>query len=398
MAILLTNPTTIDSGGYTSDGTGWGMSIWLKFDPEAGGSGNSQMIGAFPGGQNTHIYINPAGYIEMRAHGYTHWIDPELMKSNSGISPQIFIKPDTLYNIIYLTFPAATSGNTDFEIYVNGKLAAYSKDNNASYYPGTPSYREIGNSTGISPVSFGDFAIWSTDIRGIVKEIYNGGSIRDWRLLSIKPSHYWRIGESEGLDQVEDLGSVGGRPFVYTGEPVTFKKKFHPRRKRKPKIKLSGGDTIEVPVGSDYTEPGVFQEGGVLGRKALYDVTVTGTVDTSTEGSYELTYSFVDKYGNTITKTRTVIVAAQDPNRAAVAGDTIISKSDSASLATSISNYGGTWSFSGSTGFPTGETAVIIEVIPPPSSGAPMYKVNYQGNTRYISEDYRFRYNYIELV
>jgi hypothetical protein len=133
---------------------------------------------------------------------------------------------------------------------------------------------------------------------------------------------------------------------------------------QKPVIILNGDSSIELNIGETYTEAGATWSDNYDGTGAVTDI------------SYP----------------------AGDPNREAVAGDTIISKSDNTILATSIFNYGGSWASSGSTGFPTGETAVIIEVIPPPSSGAAMYKVDYNGLTRYISEAYRFSYNYIELV
>jgi hypothetical protein len=61
----------------------------------------------------------------------------------------------------------------------------------------------------------------------------------------------------------------------------------------------SGTDTVEQ--GSTWTDAGATSDGGET-------VTVSGTVDTNTTGTYTITYTATDAAGNTGTATRTVTV------------------------------------------------------------------------------------------
>ena len=119
--------------------------------------------------------------------------------------------------------------------------------------------------------------------------------------------------------------------------------------------------------------------------------TTTSSTTTSSTTTEEPTTSTSTTTGEPTT--------TQDPNREAVAGDTIISTSDQAYMNSSITNYGGSWSGNGTIyNFPIGATAEIIEILQPESSGYPMYKVNYNGSIRYISEALRFQYGWLELL
>lgn len=74
-----------------------------------------------------------------------------------------------------------------------------------------------------------------------------------------------------------------------------------------PVLELLGGESVTVMKGAAYQDPGYTAldncDGDLTGS-----VTVTGNVDTSKLGSYELTYTVTDSYGNTDTKVRTVKV------------------------------------------------------------------------------------------
>ena len=74
-----------------------------------------------------------------------------------------------------------------------------------------------------------------------------------------------------------------------------------------PAISLAGSAEISVAEGGSYAEPGYSAshelEGDITDR-----VKVSGSVDTSTPGSYTLTYTVKDSYGHTATATRTVTV------------------------------------------------------------------------------------------
>ncbi|WP_299876206.1 DUF5011 domain-containing protein [uncultured Cocleimonas sp.] len=79
-----------------------------------------------------------------------------------------------------------------------------------------------------------------------------------------------------------------------------------------PVITLIGVNEVSITVGDSYSDAGATAEDNVDENVI---VTSTGTIDTSTAGSYIITYSAVDLAGNNATAvTRTVIVEAEDIN------------------------------------------------------------------------------------
>lgn len=76
----------------------------------------------------------------------------------------------------------------------------------------------------------------------------------------------------------------------------------------KPVITLNGDATVELTVGDAYVDAGATATDDIDGS---INVTTTGSVDTTTAGTYILTYNATDAAGNVAdTLTRTVIVAA----------------------------------------------------------------------------------------
>ena len=77
-----------------------------------------------------------------------------------------------------------------------------------------------------------------------------------------------------------------------------------------PILTLQGDENITLTVGDQYQEPGYTAsdncEGDVTGR-----VTVSGSVNTYRAGTYKLTYTVQDSFGNTASATRTVKVKAK---------------------------------------------------------------------------------------
>jgi len=74
-----------------------------------------------------------------------------------------------------------------------------------------------------------------------------------------------------------------------------------------PELELFGGAAITREAGQAWAEPGVAAHDARDGNLTAY-VTVTGTVDVNSTGTYVLTYSVADAAGNTDSKTRTVTV------------------------------------------------------------------------------------------
>ena len=76
----------------------------------------------------------------------------------------------------------------------------------------------------------------------------------------------------------------------------------------KPNITLIGSSTMTVNLNDKFKDPGASASDKIDGD--LTDkVEVTGTVDTTKEGTYVLTYKVSDKAGNSSSKKRTVIVS-----------------------------------------------------------------------------------------
>ena len=70
-------------------------------------------------------------------------------------------------------------------------------------------------------------------------------------------------------------------------------------------------DTI-IPVNSTFNDPGILSVSDDKDLLTEQDVTVTGTVDTTQVGVYNLTYSVTDSDNNTTTVTRTVAVGNEE--------------------------------------------------------------------------------------
>ncbi|MDC0643936.1 DUF5011 domain-containing protein, partial [Flavobacteriaceae bacterium] len=80
-----------------------------------------------------------------------------------------------------------------------------------------------------------------------------------------------------------------------------------------PTITLTGSSTITLLVGDTYTEDGCIATDEVDGDLSSSIIT-TGTVDTSTVGTYTLVYSVTDAGNNTASVTRTIAVKTPPDN------------------------------------------------------------------------------------
>ena len=85
------------------------------------------------------------------------------------------------------------------------------------------------------------------------------------------------------------------------------------RDEQAPKMYLRGYSTIYVPVGGRFRDPGCSATDDVDGDLSSA-VTCSGGVDTSSTGTYTLTYHVKDKGGNNAEVSRTVKVYSYTPN------------------------------------------------------------------------------------
>lgn len=80
-----------------------------------------------------------------------------------------------------------------------------------------------------------------------------------------------------------------------------------------PVITLTGGN-VSIAQGSSWSEPGYSAIDNADGDISVTGVVVTGSVDTSIEGNYVLTYTATDAAGNSSSTTRTVTVTPFVPS------------------------------------------------------------------------------------
>ena len=92
-------------------------------------------------------------------------------------------------------------------------------------------------------------------------------------------------------------------------QPYGFRVGFQPVQPdtANPELELFGGASVTREAGQAWAEPGAAGHDARDGNLTA-SVTVTGTVDMNTTGTYILTYSVADAAGNTATANRTVTV------------------------------------------------------------------------------------------
>jgi len=143
---------------------------------------------------------------------------------------------------------------------------------------------------------------------------------------------------------VDDNDSTGGNTVVDTIPPV---------------ITLNGEATMTLAQGAVYSEPGATALDAVDGNVS---VAIAGTVDTSTVGTYTITYTAKDRAGNEAKATRHIKVVKAIPTLTALtleSNTTTLNKGTTAQLAL-------TGTYSDATTQPI--TSGITYTITPPSS------------------------------
>jgi hypothetical protein len=94
-----------------------------------------------------------------------------------------------------------------------------------------------------------------------------------------------------------------------------------------PTLTLTGDINVSVALEGAYTEPG-YSAWDVEDGDISAQVTVEGTIDTSTAGPYQLTYSVVDRNGNLATVSRTITVSESAADASGSGSDTGGSNTD----------------------------------------------------------------------
>lgn len=116
------------------------------------------------------------------------------------------------------------------------------------------------------------------------------------------------------VDGSVDNVKVGDYTISYSisdssGNSDTQTRTVHVVDTQAPQIALSGKSTVYVKAGDAYTEPG-YTASDTCDGDITDSVTVSGSVDTSKNGKYTLTYTVSDNSGNKVSLDRTVRVYA----------------------------------------------------------------------------------------
>ncbi|WP_407270178.1 immunoglobulin-like domain-containing protein [Radiobacillus sp. PE A8.2] len=115
-----------------------------------------------------------------------------------------------------------------------------------------------------------------------------------------------------------DTSALGTYEVTYTvtdssGNTETVKRTVKVVDTTDPVIELNGSNSMTVEVNETYEEPGAMATDNNYGD-LTEDIDISGEVDTSTVGTYEITYTVTDSSDNTMTVKRTVeVVDTTDP-------------------------------------------------------------------------------------
>ena len=102
-------------------------------------------------------------------------------------------------------------------------------------------------------------------------------------------------------------------PTTATTTATTTTSNTPPPDTTPPTITLNGNSEVTLIIGDQYTDEGATATDETDGDLTGSIVVGGGTVDTTTPGTYTVTYEATDAAGNTATATRTVIVEAPPP-------------------------------------------------------------------------------------
>ncbi len=196
-----------------------------------------------------------------------------------------------------------------------GTTTAYSWGNDINSSLANYNYGNDANQT----VNVGQYAAnpWGFyDLHGNVWEW-----VSDWKANYLTGAQTDPEGPASGSVRVKRGGSWiyggtylrsarrGSNPPSYRLSSLGFRVGFQPVQpdRANPELELFGGAAITREAGQAWAEPGVEAHDARDGN-ITNSITVSGTVDMNSTGTYLLTYSVADAAGNTATATRTVTV------------------------------------------------------------------------------------------
>jgi len=200
------------SSGTSGAANAWSLSMWLKGSSESAG----QTIFYFG-----HADTTNSGHIEVRQTNFQGAKRLRLRYGSSNnyvqlTSPNGSITPGTWQHVLITytggTTGAGQSGISDyysrFKIFIDGTQQTTSNAHPNYGYSGSiigQNYRFGRYASGQYPkdMFLNQMAIWDSDQKANIADIYNGGATQDMSLLSTPPAHFYEIENS--TTTIQDL-------------------------------------------------------------------------------------------------------------------------------------------------------------------------------------------------
>ena len=129
-------------------------------------------------------------------------------------------------------------------------------------------------------------------------------------------AEYWFIDITDRVEVDTDLDEKKAGEYsvnysvCFLNKTATATRTVIMTDKEPPVITLNGGDTIKVLTNSSFEDPGYSAQDDSDGDVTA-SVKTKGIVDTYNPGTYTISYSVADSYGNEATKVRNVIVEGE---------------------------------------------------------------------------------------
>ena len=213
-------------------------------------------------------------------------------------------------------------------------LSEYKEPGYSAYFLHDDVTKDVKVKSNINTKKLGDYEVkYSVDISGFKKEVVRNVKVIDKTApvinlvstedISVCPGkkyieeEYSAIDSYEGdvTNKVEVLNETDKITYTVSdkaGNKSTISRNIIYEDKESPIITLNGNDKVYVFVGETYKESGVTVTDNC--DDLSNSVITSGSVNTTTPGSYELTYTVTDKAGNSASVKKVVVVSERNRN------------------------------------------------------------------------------------
>lgn len=219
----LLNSTLGRAGNGSGSSDAWTISMWFK--PSTNTSGQT----IFYFGDND---ITNAGHLQLRFLGGNDNLRFQYGSNNNHLrfqSANNSLTPGQWHHIM-VSYDGGTTGASSnsmssyygrFDVFIDGASVVSA---------GTWSHSNFGYTGGIDPDNLrvgryasgnylkdcrvDELAIWNSDRSSNIADIYNSGVVKNLDSLTVKPKHWWRMGDGDNYPNIQDHGTEANCVFV----------------------------------------------------------------------------------------------------------------------------------------------------------------------------------------